>query len=448
MHQADLQHSDKQLQDKLERIFQLRRTKSAVNWDRSMFFDLLEKFGNPHTQLPPVIHVAGTNGKGSVIAMLRSIFEAAGKTVHCYTSPHLMHVNERIYLAGKPIDNQHLERLLDEALGYIDNAPLSFFEITTALAFKAFSQTPADVLLLEVGMGGRLDCTNVIAAPIATVINRISMDHTEFLGDTIAQIAGEKAGIMKKDVPCIVGYQGVGADEILDVLHKNAQQERAIMRCYGTDWTIDKDESDMVFSEGGAGKRYPLPALVGEHQVLNAGVVLATLTAVRDQFPIADDAIIEGLKSVHWPGRLQRLNDVWPYDTQGCEIWLDSGHNDSAAEVLARQIGLWREEDDRPVHLIMGMLKTKNAAAYLKPLLPLVTDLHIVPISSDPNAQSGQSIADLIPEGDFSHDHIHDETDVLTVVRTIIEQSHQSRVVITGSVYLSGEVLGFVQGLE
>ena len=210
MHKADLHHSNQSLQLKLEKIFQLRRTRSAVNWDREKYLDLLQHFGNPHAHLPPVIHVAGTNGKGSIIAMLRAVCEAAGMRVHCYTSPHLVQINERIVLAGKEIDDDLLESLIDEALGYIGDAPLSFFEVSTAIAFKAFSQVPADVLLLEVGMGGALDCTNVIEKSLVSVISRISMDHTQFLGDTIEEIAAQKSGIIKPGLPCIIGYQGGG----------------------------------------------------------------------------------------------------------------------------------------------------------------------------------------------------------------------------------------------
>ncbi len=412
MHKADLKHDA--LQAKLETIYQLRRTHDKINWDRGQYLELLEKFGNPHLNLPPVIHVAGTNGKGSIIAMLRSMLEAAGKKVHCYTSPHLININERIYLGGKNISDEYLEQLIDQALEYNSGAPLSFFEITTALAFKAFSQTPADILLLEVGMGGRLDCTNVIKDPLTTIINRISLDHTEFLGDTLEAIAKEKAGIMKENVPCVIGYQG--DKEVIKTLNDEIVSYNALT----VQWDIEQTENTMVFSYNNEQHKFPLPSLQGAHQVQNAGAALAVLFTLGD---ISNKAISKGLKSVQWLGRLQKL------DYEGAEIWLDCGHNDSAGEALAVQIKQW----NKPVHLIMGMLYRKDSTSFLKPLLPLIKDINIVPIASDPNTKTKTDItADI---------KIHEYDNIKTAIKSILSNNPNDIILIVGSVYLAGEVL-------
>ncbi len=426
MHESDLKHDDNALQEKLEAIYQLRRTRSKINWDRAQYLELLKKFGNPHLNLPPVIHVAGTNGKGSIIAMLRSILEAAGLKVHCYTSPHLVNVNERIYLAGKNIDNEYLEDLIDKALKYNSSSPLSFFEITTALAFKAFSDIPADILLLEVGMGGRLDCTNVINHPIATIINRISLDHMEFLGDNVIKIAKEKAGIMKDKVPCIIGYQG--DDEIIKMLNICAISSNAAPYINGKQWDIKQINNSMIFSYDGKEYEFPPPALLGAHQVQNAGVAIATIFTISDKINITHEAISAGLKSVHWLGRLQKIH----LDNLNAEIWLDCGHNDSAGEALAAQIKQW----EKPIHLIMGMLEKKDATAFLKPLLTHISALHIVPISSEPDSKSKDDIKD-IPIKIYDHDHFS------TAIKFISSNNPTSKILIAGSVYLAGEVLKY-----
>ena len=448
MHQADLKHDDKVLREKLEAIFQLRRTRSKINWDRAQYLDLLAAFGDPHLNLPPVIHVAGTNGKGSIIAILRSILQAQGLKVHCYTSPHLIYVNERIILAGQTIDNAYLERLIDQALSYNSGAPLSFFEITTALAFKAFSETPADILLLEVGLGGRLDCTNVIDVPLAAIINRISLDHVDFLGNDIRDIAAEKAGIMKADVPCIVGYQGDGDDAcaVNKVLAETIESSRAYACRYGFEWSVRQENGQMVFSFGEQSYKFPLPNLLGAHQVNNAGVALATLFSVRHHIDVDIQAMEEGLGAIYWPGRLQNIDASHFGVSEDTEIWLDSGHNDSAGEALAVQAEQWYAQDGKPLHLVMGILDTKDSARFLAPLLPQLSALHIVPIASDPHYQRQDHIEDNIKE-------INDDIAVyaydccIEAIGCIARDHPSSRILIVGSVYLAGEVLEYVGGL-
>ena len=439
MRKADLHHSNTALQDKLETIFQLRRTRSKVNWDREQYFDLLAAFGNPHLRIPPVIHVAGTNGKGSVIAILRAILEAQGLKVHAYTSPHLIHVNERIVLAGLPIDNAYLEKLIDKALAHNEGAPLSFFEITTALAFKAFSEVSADILLLEVGMGGRLDCTNVIDAPLATVINRISMDHTEFLGDNISQIAAEKAGIMKADVPCIIGYQGdsLHSTAIVETLKDAIKSSNAQAYMHEAAWDVTQDGDKMIFSFEGTQHKLPLPSLEGAHQVHNAGLALAALFAIKDEITVTSDAMKAGLQSVSWPGRLQPISSQQFGLSNDTELWLDSGHNDSAGEALATQMKAWKKQSNKPVHLIMGMVETKDIKAFLTPVLPHIETLHIVPVSTDPTSQTKDDIEKAIT----SSVPITAHDDFTDAIHTIAERDPSSRILIAGSIYLIGDVL-------
>ena len=434
MHKADLTHSNKNLQEKLEEIYQLRRTRSKVNWDRTQFLGLLEKFGNPHLELPPVIHVAGTNGKGSVIAYLKAMFKAEGLKAHAYTSPHLIDINERIVLAGEQIENEYLETLLDQALDYNQGAPLSFFEMTTAAAFRAFADVPADVLLLEVGMGGRLDCTNVIEQPMATVINRISLDHTMFLGDDIKGIAREKAGIMKKDVPCVIGYQ---TPEVLDVLKQEAEAIGArpvFFKCH-------HNKECIVFSCEGQQHDFPLPALLGKHQINNAGVALATAFAIKDKVDLSPEAMAKGLQNVRWEGRLQKLPSTAFKKTEDIEIWVDSGHNDSAAEALAEQVRDWQAQDDRPVILITGMLLSKEPEKFLEPLLPLVSEIYIVPIKSDPQTHTKASIEETVANNNVQIP-IFESANFYEAIQNT---ASPARILIAGSTYLAGEVLGFVR---
>ncbi len=447
MHEADLTHNEAELQAKLEEIFQLRRTRSKVNWDRGHFLKLLKEFGNPHLDLPPVIHVAGTNGKGSVIALLRSVLEAQGLRVHAYTSPHLVHVNERIYLAGQYIDNAYLHTLIDQALAYNQDAPLSFFEITTALAFKGFSQTPADILLLEVGMGGELDCTNVIEKPIATVVNRISSDHTEFLGDDIAGIARAKAGIMKGNVPCITAYQGQGDDAhvISNVLHDTARDVGAQLHQYGEGWSIDRVEGGVrLCCDGREDKVFPRPALTGAHQVYNAGVALMCLQAIEQYFSIDDNAVSRGFSSVQWDGRLQKVETSRYQD--GVEVWLDSGHNDSAAEALSAQINVWTSEG-KQVHLVVGMVGTKDPVKFLRPLIPYIDILHVVPIARESTSKTPEDI-DVILKDQGAQVTLHAHTSALDALDAIAGDADNAIILVAGSVYLAGEVLSDIQGCD
>ena len=340
---------------------------------------LLEKLGNPHLAVPPTIHVAGTNGKGSTSAFMRAMAEAAGLKVHVYSSPHLVHFRERIRLAGTFVCDEALVEALKICEEVNAGEPITFFEITTVAAFLLFSQHPADLLLLEVGLGGRLDATNVIANPIASVITPIAHDHENFLGPDIAGIAREKAGILKAGVPAIFAPQG---DKVRAVLEEQAQKVRTgPVMIGGQDWMSYEEHGRMVFQGDSGLLDLPLPRLGGQHQLMNAGTAIATL---KQSVPIiCDKAIEEGLNKVQWPARLQRLTsglllDLLPKEV---ELWLDGGHNPQAGVALSSALADLEEKAPRPLHMIVGMLNTKDPSGYLSPFKGLVKDVITVPVS-------------------------------------------------------------------
>lgn len=338
---------------------------------------LLAALGNPQRRLPPIIHVAGTNGKGSTVAFLRAMFEAAGMRVHAYTSPHLIAFNERIRLAGVLVDDETLLKVFDEVEAANAGEPITFFEITTAAAFVLFARVPADVLLLEVGLGGRLDATNVIT-PAACVITRISRDHTEFLGSTIEQIAAEKGGIMKPHVPCVVGYQT--QQSVRDVLRAHAADVGCQLIEYGKDFWAEEHANSFDYSYQNETQTYPLPALLGAHQILNAS---AAITAAKLFCDLSDDHIRAGLRNVEWPGRLQRITAGWLAEKlpPGSELWVDGAHNDSGAEALAEQCRRWKAQNaGRPIHLVFAMQRHKDAAAFWAGLAPHISSLTVLPV--------------------------------------------------------------------
>lgn len=415
MHKADLTHPNQNLQEKLESIYALRRTRSKVNWERDNFEKLLESFGNPHKALPPIIHVAGTNGKGSVIAFLKAILEADGKRVHVYTSPHLIRVNERIVLAGEEVTDNYLKALIDQAMKFVGDKPMSFFEIMTAIAFRAFADIQADVLLLEVGMGGRLDCTNIINKPLVSVINRISKDHTEFLGDTIDKIAKEKAGIMRENVPCVIGYQGEGerADIISQVLNQHAMQIKAPVQ----------------FVRDGI-TEYGVSCLAGDHQKKNAALAVTALEAVKDNMPVSKPAIIKGLQMARWSARLQKLDPSFFKLPTSCEVWLDAGHNDSAGEVLAA----FFKNYDKKIYLVLGMLEGKDADAFLEPLIPYTKKFFSVLVPGEEKRPQIQANA-----------NIEQVKTVFEAIDVIQKSDKKAVILIAGSAYLAGEVLQTMQ---
>lgn len=390
---------------------------------------LLEALDNPQDSLPPVIHIAGTNGKGSTQAMIRAGLEAAGKTVHAYTSPHLARFHERIRLAGELISEDALSAVLDECYAANGGETITYFEITTCAALLAFSRTPADYTLLEVGLGGRLDATNVVATPVATVITPVDLDHQQFLGDTIAEIAGEKAGIIKRRVPCIVGPQQEAGLEVIEAV---AARHMAPLNVYGQQWHAYREAGRMVYQDEQGLLDLPLPNLPGLHQVQNAGGAIATLRALG-----FDAAACEGaVTGAQWPARMQRLRQGPLFEVAGeAELWLDGGHNPAAGHALAAVLG---ELPPVPTYLICGMLNTKDIGGYLRPLAPYVTALHAVSIPGEAATLPAATTAQAAVGAGIS---AIEAADVTTALRNIVQQSPQARVLICGSLYLAGNIL-------
>ena len=396
---------------------------------------LLENLDHPEDYLPPTIHVAGTNGKGSVLAYLRAMFEAAGNRVHVYTSPHLVRFHERIRLNGKLISENDLAVQLEECEAANGGEPITFFEITTAAAYLAFARNPADVLLLETGLGGRLDATNVIKKPKTTIITPISMDHRQFLGDEVASIAWEKAGIIKPSVPLVLAAQEREADA---AIRARAEELRAPVYGEGSDWTVRDEEGQLVF-EGATGRHVlPLPNLTGKHQIGNAGTALAAFerfSSVR----LDDPAVARGLTTTEWPARLQRLTDgpLAAMMSDGSELWLDGGHNPAAGAMLADHARA--DWTDRPLHLIGGMMNSKDALDFLLPLGGVASSFWGVAIPGEENSLSATNLADVARRAGLDAYATADVTAALAEIRALGDGP--VRVLICGSLYLAGTVL-------
>ena len=394
---------------------------------------LLAALGNPQDDLPPVVHVAGTKGKGSTVATMRACLEGAGYRVHAYISPHLVRFHERIRLAGRLIDEEALIALLEECERTNRDAPITFFEITTAAAFLAFARTPADIVLLEVGLGGRLDATNVVRRPAVTAITPVSLDHQAFLGDTVASIAGEKAGILKPEVAAVIAPQ---PSEAAAVIEARAAAVSALLYRARHEWRCEASGAGMRYE----GERWhldlPLPSLIGAHQIVNAGTAIACLERLSG-FDIPAEAIAGGLGHIDWPARLQLLRrgplvDAVP---PGWELWLDGGHNPLAGEILGDVAAGWH---DRPLYLIVGMMNTKDAAGFIAPLAKHARALWTVTIRGEKNALPAEAIA---AAGASVGLPAQTADSVLTAIRDIPVQDGNGRVLICGSLYFAGKVL-------
>ena len=390
---------------------------------------LLAALDHPERKLPPVIHLAGTNGKGSTQAMIRAGIEAAGQTCHAYTSPHLARFHERIRLAGELISEPALEAVLDECVRANGPDEITYFEITTCAALLAMSRVPADYLLLETGLGGRLDATNVVESPAVTVITPISMDHEQYLGDTLALIAGEKAGILKRGVPCVVGPQ---PDAALEVIEARAAALGVPLLAYGQQWHVWTEHGRLVFQDETGLLDLPLPALPGAHQIQNAGAALAVLRHLG-----LGDAAHEGaMTGAHWPARMQRLRQgPLAEAAPDVELWLDGGHNPAAGAALATHLAVLPE---RPTHLICGMLNTKDARGFLRPLASVADSLTALSIPGETNTLPAPETARLAAE--VGH-RVHEAASVEAALDRIKAQTPQARVLICGSLYLAGHVL-------
>lgn len=348
---------------------------------------LLARLGHPEKNLPPVVHVAGTNGKGSTIAFLRAMLESAGLAVHAYISPHLHRFNERITLAGREISDSELFTAVEAARQAAGGDSFSLFEGTTAAAFWAFARTPADVLLLETGVGGRFDPTNVIEKPALTILTTISPDHTDILGATLPEIAWHKAGILREGVPAIVSFQ---SQEVQDVLQAGMQAAGAIPCVYGTHWRVQKTTHGLRYSNADGDFDLPAPVLPGPHQYVNAGNAV-TAASILD-FDISEKDVAAGLRQAAWPARLERIA-AGPRAAllpEGWELWVDGGHNMAAAHALAAHIeDAWT---DRPTHIIFGTTQGKDVLSMLAPLAGRVEKLLAIPVISEPKSYSAAAI--------------------------------------------------------
>jgi dihydrofolate synthase/folylpolyglutamate synthase len=404
---------------------------------------LLEGLGHPERKLPPVIHVAGTNGKGSTVAMLRAIYEAAGRTVHADTSPHLVRYNERFYIAGREIDDAALTEILEECERVNAGVPITLFEITTAAAFLAFSRTAADVLLLEVGLGGRFDATNVVEKPAVSVITPVSMDHMSFLGDTIEKIAFEKAGILKPGVPAVIGPQDPAA---LAVIEARAAEVGAPLYRHGREWTIAEGGDGMLFSTGGTTRRYPKPGLLGAHQIANAGQALMAADLAEKLVPTTEGARAKGIAEASWPARMQHLETgaLTEYLAPGSMLWVDGGHNESAGAAVAAILDGWaKEKGALPVHMLFSSLNTRDPAAFLKHLKGRAKRLYVMPIPGEPNTLTEDELMDGAKRAAMP------AVPVKTVKQALRDSQKKGtpvRFLICGSLYLAGHALGLNSG--
>ncbi len=423
------------VQAQLNRLASLSPGRDILGLERIR--SLLDRLDCPERKLPPVLHVAGTNGKGSTCAFLRAAIEAAGLKVHVYTSPHLVRFNERIRLSGKLIDDPALATLLEEVLDFAGDLEISFFEATTAAALLAFSRTPADACVVEVGLGGRLDATNIIPSPTACGIAQLGLDHHAFLGDRLEQIAAEKAGIAKANVPLLTQTY---PQPIAEVVDRVAHAAGAIWLPRGGEWDAQVEEDKLHYSDGRGAFDLPLPSLRGVHQAMNAALAVAML---RHQRPIAvpDPALKAAMGWADWPARLQRLagGPLTDHLPAGSELWLDGAHNPAAARAVA---DFFRNHlpGDRPFHLIFGLLANKDASGVLKCFSGRSLALHAIPVPGHEHHSPDSLVAEArrlkLPAV-----KAHDVEDALAWIARHADRARPPIVLVLGSLYLAGDVL-------
>jgi dihydrofolate synthase/folylpolyglutamate synthase len=413
-----------------------------IDLDLERMHRLLERLDHPERKLPPVVHVAGTNGKGSTIAYLRAILEAAHLRVHAYTSPFLVRINECFRLGriggGALVGDDELRSALEHCERANAGAPITIFEIETAAAFFLFSQHPADVVLLEVGLGGRLDATNVIDAPLATVISPISMDHTDFLGDTLMTIAREKAGIIKRNVPAICAEQ---PPEAMAAIEQQAKRMHAPLHTAGQEWHVNVERGRLVYQDDRGLKDLAAPRLFGRHQFDNAGLAIATLRA-QNLFRIESAAFEAGIVNAEWPARMQRLASgaLVEQAPQASEIWLDGGHNAEGGRVAAAALGDLEERVSRPLVVVAGMMGNKDAGAFLANFAGLTRHIIAVQIPDRDNAMPPDRLADAARQLGM---RVETAVSVEAALRSLARLAYEvpPRILITGSLYLAGHVL-------
>ena len=428
----------------LERLTKLHPKLIDLSLERT--WRLLGALGNPERTLPPVFHIAGTNGKGSVSALLRAMLEAGGYGVHSYTSPHLVRFHERIRLSGEPhsapIAEDALAALLDECEQANAGEPITFFEITTGAALLAFSRAPADALILEVGMGGRLDTTNVVEKPAVSIITPVDLDHQSFLGDTMALIATEKAGILKRSVPAVIGPQ---SDEALAAIEIAAAKAGAPLFVHGQDFTAHEEAGALVYQDEAGLLDLPLPRLPGRHQIDNAGVAICALRRVG-VLPLERDAIAHGLSHAEWPARLQRLTrgPIFQHLPEGTEVWLDGGHNPAAGRAVAEAMADLAQHDapdePRPLLLLSGMLDTKDARGFFAAFRGLATHVEAITIPDADASLPAERLAKAAASAGLSASASSSLNDALGRVSVAAGRA-TPRVLICGSLYLAGHIL-------
>jgi len=424
--------ADPAVQRQLDRLGRLSPGADLLGLER--ITRLLDRVGNPHFRLPPVLHVAGTNGKGSTCAFLRAAIESAGLTTHVYSSPHLVRFNERIRLAGKLIADEQLAPLLEEVLDAGGDIGASFFEVTTATAFLAFARAPADACIVEVGLGGRLDATNVIPNPAVTAIAQLGIDHQSFLGDTLAQIAAEKAGIAKPGVPLVtMAYPA----NIADVVDRFAGTVTAPLVVEGQAWSFDARDDALHYRDGQGEVTAPLPALAGQHQPANLALAIAMLRHQR-ALKIPEAALSAAARNARWPARMQRLSPgpLTALLPVGAELWLDGGHNANAAEAVS--IAAARVAHGRPIDLVLGMLENKDADAMIERFAPIARSLIAVPVPGHPH-HAPPDLAERARLAGLAGSEAADLPTALAAIRA--DASIAPVVLILGSLYLAGTAL-------
>ena len=421
----------------IERLEQLHPKIIDLSLDR--LNNLLNALDNPQKRLPPIIHVAGTNGKGSTIAILRSIQNAAGLSIHAYTSPHLVHLNERFIIAGKEITEKSLIQTLTECENANAGAEITFFEIITAAGLLAFSKIKADLLLLEVGLGGRFDATNVVSNPILSIITPISLDHQQYLGDTLEKIAYEKAGILKEKRPAIIGQQG---PEALKVIKLKAEETGSPLFIFQRDWNITETKSAIKFEVEGSTSYFEKPNLKGIHQIQNAGIAIAATHYLKEVLPIKNGSIDQGLLTVKWPARLQKINEgplinILPTNV---ELWIDGGHNQNASLLIAHTIRNWKIKNPcLSIHMVFGCLSNREIKALLQPFIDIIDLVQTVRIPEQANSASRELVAHTAKSMGF---RANPADTVTKAIKNIISLSAGKRLIlIYGSLYLSGSVL-------
>ncbi|GLK78678.1 bifunctional folylpolyglutamate synthase/dihydrofolate synthase [Methylopila turkensis] len=403
---------------------------------------LLGDIGHPERALPPTIQIAGTNGKGSTTAFLRAMLEAAGKSVHVYTSPHLVRFHERIRLGapggGAYVDEGRLTEIFREVEAANADQPITLFEITTAAALLLFAREPADVLLLEVGLGGRYDATNVVPSAIASVITPVSLDHQKFLGDSIEAIAHEKAGILRSLTPAVIARQD---DAALAAIEREAARVGAPLAIAGQDWQAREERGRLVFEDGDGLLDLPLPRLVGRHQIENAGAAIATLRGLQ-ALGVGAEAIEAGLGSVNWPARMQRLSGgrLPALLPEGSELWLDGGHNPDGGRAVASTLAELDERSPKPIVMVVGMLNTKDSDGFLEAFAGLAGRVYCVPIGSSTAARTPDEVLAAAERAGLAAEGCASIEEALARAARAAGPT-PPRVLIIGSLYLAGEAL-------